>query len=419
MGVDAAPQPDHAASRPGRRDRTAAPDAEVVGPPDRGRVDRPRPPGVAGDGGPLAGAVGSEPAPLARCRRRTPPPARPDHRPLPRPHGAPGCEEGRPDPRRRRLADPRPRLRPPPSRQPGQGSRRPRRLRLPAFGGRRVLPARLHRASGRRDREHRGRVLGPRPGLVRRPWHHPHHPGGHRQRIVLPIESVRPRHRTRRPAPADQAVHAQAQREGRALPAHPHRRTALRPPVHLRSRSGTRDRGLERALQLPSTAHRRREPATRSTPRPWRHQRDALIHLAGLFRRMGRWRVKPGWYTVVLLLPGVLALAATVLNVLFGAERPSAAELNAWPELFVTFAFVLLVPGVGGAWEEPGWRGFAVPRLQVGQSALVASLILGVLIAGWHIPLMIAGQVAYSDIVLILAAVVVFNWCSTMQQAAC
>jgi uncharacterized protein len=132
--------------------------------------------------------------------------------------------------------------------------------------------------------------------------------------------------------------------------------------------------------------------------------------LVGLFRRMGRWRVKPGWYAVALLLPGVLALAATVLNVLFGAERPSAAELNAWPELFVTFAFVLLVPGVGGAWEEPGWRGFAVPRLQVGQSALVASLILGVLIAGWHIPLMIAGQVAYSDIVLILAAVVVFNW---------
>jgi uncharacterized protein len=132
--------------------------------------------------------------------------------------------------------------------------------------------------------------------------------------------------------------------------------------------------------------------------------------LGGLFRRMGRWRVKPGWYAVALLLPGVLALAATVLNVLFGAERPSATELNGWPQLFVTFAFVLLVPGVGGAWEEPGWRGFAVPRLQVGQSALVASLILAVLIAGWHIPLMIAGQVAYSDIVLILAAVVVFNW---------
>ena len=63
-----------------------------------------------------------------------------------------------------------------------------------------------------------------------------------------------------------------------------------------------------------------------------------------------------------------------------------------------------------GAWEEPGWRGYAVPRLQSGRSALVASLILAVLIAGWHLPLMMAGQVHYSDIVLIVAAVIVFNW---------
>ena len=67
-------------------------------------------------------------------------------------------------------------------------------------------------------------------------------------------------------------------------------------------------------------------------------------------------------------------------------------------------------PGVGGAWEEPGWRGYAVPRLQHGRSALVASLILGVLIAGWHLPLILVGQVRYPDIVLILAAVIVFNW---------
>jgi membrane protease YdiL (CAAX protease family) len=125
---------------------------------------------------------------------------------------------------------------------------------------------------------------------------------------------------------------------------------------------------------------------------------------------MGRWRVKPGWYAIALLLPGALALMATILNVLLGAESPSATELDAWPQLFATFAFVLLVPGVGGAWEEPGWRGFAVPRLQVRQSALVTSLIMGVLIAGWHLLLMITGQVAYSDIVLILASVVVFNW---------
>jgi membrane protease YdiL (CAAX protease family) len=132
--------------------------------------------------------------------------------------------------------------------------------------------------------------------------------------------------------------------------------------------------------------------------------------LLGLFRRMVRWRVAPGWYAVALLLPAVLAAAATALNVLLGAEPPSAAALNAWTGIFSTFAIVLLIPGVGGAWEEPGWRGYAVPRLQSGRSALVASLILAVLVAGWHLPLMVAGQVHYSDIVLIVAAVIVFNW---------
>ena len=132
--------------------------------------------------------------------------------------------------------------------------------------------------------------------------------------------------------------------------------------------------------------------------------------LGGLFRRMIRWRVPPGWYAVALLLPAVLAAAATALNVVLGAERPSAAALNGWTGLFATFAIVLLVPGFGGAWEEPGWRGYALPRLQSRRSALVAGLILGALIAGWHLPLMVAGQVAYSDIVLIFAGTIVFNW---------
>ena len=132
--------------------------------------------------------------------------------------------------------------------------------------------------------------------------------------------------------------------------------------------------------------------------------------ILGLFRRMVRWRIAPGWYLVALLLPAVLAALATWLNVLLGAQPPSAAQLGAWTGIFLTFAIVLLIPGFGGAWEEPGWRGYALPRLQSGRSALAASLILAVLIAGWHLPLMLAGQVHYSDVVLILAAVIVFNW---------
>jgi membrane protease YdiL (CAAX protease family) len=140
----------------------------------------------------------------------------------------------------------------------------------------------------------------------------------------------------------------------------------------------------------------------------------AVVHgrggVGGLLRRMVRWRVGLRWYAVALLLPVGLTIAATALNVLLGARAPSAVELGGWAGLFPTLALLLLVPGLGGAWEEPGWRGFALPRLQTGRSALVAGLILGVLISGWHLPLMVAGEVHYADVLSIMGATIVLNW---------
>jgi membrane protease YdiL (CAAX protease family) len=132
--------------------------------------------------------------------------------------------------------------------------------------------------------------------------------------------------------------------------------------------------------------------------------------VVGLLRRMVRWRVGVGWYAVALLLPAAIAGLATLLNVSFGAAAPGAAALGRWTSLFGTLAFVLLVPGVGGAWEEPGWRGYAVPRLQARWSALTSALVLGVLVAGWHLPLIVTGQVHYADVVSIMGASVVINW---------
>src|SRR5215211_4104806 len=101
--------------------------------------------------------------------------------------------------------------------------------------------------------------------------------------------------------------------------------------------------------------------------------------IVGLLRRMVRWRVAPVWYAVALLLPIGVELTATVLNVVLGAQAPSSVELGGWTGLFSTFFILLLIPGLGGTWEEPGWRGYALPRLQTGRSALFASLVLGVL----------------------------------------
>src|SRR3712207_2156411 len=132
--------------------------------------------------------------------------------------------------------------------------------------------------------------------------------------------------------------------------------------------------------------------------------------ILGLLKAMVRWRVGLVWYAVALLLPVGVALGATVLNVLLGAPAPTSAELGAWPGLVSTYFLLLLIPGIGGAWEEPGWRGYALPSLQDGRSALVASLILGVVWAFWHLPLMVYGTVPWSDMAYVTVVSVVYTW---------
>ena len=64
----------------------------------------------------------------------------------------------------------------------------------------------------------------------------------------------------------------------------------------------------------------------------------------------------------------------------------------------------LLVPGFGGAWEEPGWRGFALGRLEARFGPTAAPLVLGIIIVVWHLPLFATGQILPSDVLSILAA---------------
>ncbi|MDQ3866355.1 MAG: CPBP family intramembrane metalloprotease [Actinomycetota bacterium] len=129
-----------------------------------------------------------------------------------------------------------------------------------------------------------------------------------------------------------------------------------------------------------------------------------------LFRSMVKWRVGLRWWAAAILVPILLTTVATVLNVAIGAPAPSSEELSRWPDALLTALLILCVPFIGGAWEEPGWRGYALPRLLASLSPMVGSLVLGVVWAAWHTPLFLTGDQHWSDLVLVVFAAVVFTW---------
>ncbi len=109
--------------------------------------------------------------------------------------------------------------------------------------------------------------------------------------------------------------------------------------------------------------------------------------LRELGSRMIRWRVRWYWYVVAIALPLSVTLLTVVLNDVLGASAPSLAGVGSLSTILMVFAVRLINPADGPMGEEPGWRGFALPGLQATLSPLSATLILAVLITGWHLPL--------------------------------
>lgn len=126
-----------------------------------------------------------------------------------------------------------------------------------------------------------------------------------------------------------------------------------------------------------------------------------------MLRRCLLWRIGLKWYAAALLLPAAIALAAVSLNVLLGAPSLTA-RLDPWYSLFLLFPVAMIDAPLG---EEPGWRGYALPRFPADRSPLENTLILGVLLAGWHLPLAMAGgSIALPYLIATVASAVVTNW---------
>jgi membrane protease YdiL (CAAX protease family) len=85
-----------------------------------------------------------------------------------------------------------------------------------------------------------------------------------------------------------------------------------------------------------------------------------------------------------------MVLVTGSVNILLGAAAPGLSQLT-WSGLLVVFAVRLINPMDGPLGEEPGFRGYAVPLLQAGRSPLKSAALLGVVVAFWHLPLIIFG----------------------------
>lgn len=108
--------------------------------------------------------------------------------------------------------------------------------------------------------------------------------------------------------------------------------------------------------------------------------------LSVLWQRITNWKIDGKWYLYALLI--TLLLAAIPLAI-FGVMGGFATSTLSISFVFLIFITQLFTSGLG---EEPGWRGYLLPRLQekyAGEKGEKDIWRLGLIWAIWHYPIVI------------------------------
>jgi membrane protease YdiL (CAAX protease family) len=99
-------------------------------------------------------------------------------------------------------------------------------------------------------------------------------------------------------------------------------------------------------------------------------------------------RIGPGWYAIIILIAPIYSVLAILSGLMIKGNIPAldtAVRYMTHPLTIIPFAIVIMVRGPLP--EELGWRGYALDRLQRRWSAMVSSIVLGVIWAVWHMPM--------------------------------
>ncbi len=128
-------------------------------------------------------------------------------------------------------------------------------------------------------------------------------------------------------------------------------------------------------------------------------------------KRLVKFKVKVHWYVIAVLIPVVTYLLLKVLRYI--SNLPSSTpfmEQNAW-NLGVLLSLNIVFSGIA---EEPGWRNYAVPKLNRIFNPLVTSCIVGVTWACWHLTFYISGDRSWSQfpqfVFTVVMLSIIYTW---------
>jgi|YNPMSStandDraft_1061717.scaffolds.fasta_scaffold19942_5 hypothetical protein len=109
---------------------------------------------------------------------------------------------------------------------------------------------------------------------------------------------------------------------------------------------------------------------------------DGKNGLREFLSRLFRWRVSVRWYIIALLITPVFALVT--LLALSSTSPLYVPGIFASKDKVTLLVSALLAGLAGGLLEEPGWTGFAIPKLRMRYSVFATGLIVGLLWGAWH-----------------------------------